>query len=90
MGIPKRAGKWYNVWEKRLANFADIIIQKQRLVLIINMKFADVYDPNGICRDVTDLGRWGNGDVELYMEHISDIDHVMEIVEQSYHAQADE
>ena len=71
-------------------NFVDVVIQKQRLRISVNMKFADVYDPNGICRDITNLGRWGNGDVELYMEHTSDVDQVMEIIEQSYKAQADE
>jgi uncharacterized protein with ParB-like and HNH nuclease domain/predicted transport protein len=71
-------------------NFVDIVIQKQRLRISINMKFADVYDPDGICKDITGLGRWGNGDVELYMEHTSDVDQIMEIVKQSYKAQADE
>lgn len=71
-------------------NFVDVVIQKQRLRISVNMKFADIYDPNGICRDITNLGRWGNGDVELYMEHTSDVDQVMEIIEQSYKAQADE
>ena len=54
------------------------------------MKFLEVIDPNGICRDITGLGRCGNGDVELYMEHTSDVDQIMEIVEQSYQLQADE
>lgn len=31
-----------------------------------------------------------NGDVELYMEHTSDVDQIMEIVEQSYRLRADE
>ena len=68
----------------------DIVFQKQRLRITLNMKFSEVIDPNGICRDITGLGRWGNGDVELYMEHTSDVDRVMEIVEQSYRLQADE
>ena len=55
----------------------------------MNMKFAEVIDPKGICRDVTGLGRWGNRDVELSMEHISDTDQVMEIIEQSFKLQAD-
>lgn len=54
------------------------------------MKFSDVIDPNNICSNVTGLGKWGNGDVELYMEHTSDIDRVMEIIAQSYRIQADE
>lgn len=71
-------------------NFVDIVFQKQRLRISLNMKFSEVIDPNDICRDITGLGRWGNGDVELYMEHTSDVDQIMEIVEQSYRLQADE
>ena len=50
-------------------NFVDIVFQKQRLRISINMKFSEINDPNGICKDITGLGRWGNGDVELFMEH---------------------
>ena len=44
-------------------NFVDIIIQKTRLRLSVNMKYSDVIDPKGLCSDITDKGRWGNGDV---------------------------
>lgn len=43
-------------------NFVDIVFQKQRLRISINMKFSEINDPNGICKDITGLGRWGNGD----------------------------
>ncbi|EJD65337.1 hypothetical protein HMPREF9156_00101 [Scardovia wiggsiae F0424] len=71
-------------------NFVDIVFQKQRLRISLNMKFSEVIDPNGICHDITGLGRWGNGDVELYMEHASDVDQIMEVVEQAYRLKADE
>lgn len=86
----KREFKKLYVAYKLDTNFVDIVFQKQRLRISVNMKFDDVIDPNGICRDITGLGRWGNGDVELYMEHTSDVDHVMAIIEQSYKQQADE
>lgn len=86
----KREFKKLYVAYKLDTNFVDIVFQKQRLRISVNMKFSEVIDPNGICRDVTCLGRWGNGDVELYMEHTSDVDQIMEIVEQSYRIQADE
>ena len=70
-------------------NFADIVFQKQRLRISINMKFSDIIDPNGICKDITGIGRWGNGDVELFMEHQDELDQVMEIVKQSFDAQAE-
>lgn len=85
----KREYKKLYIAYKLDTNFVDIVVQKQRLRISVNMKFFEVYDPNGICRDVTGLGRWGNGDVELFMEHTSDIDRVMEIIEQSYKLQAD-
>ena len=86
----KREFKKLYVAYKLDTNFVDVVFQKQRLRISVNMKFSDVFDPNGICRDITNLGRWGNGDVELYMEHTSDVDQIMEIVEQSYHLQNDE
>ncbi len=86
----KREFKKLYVAYKLDTNFVDIVFQKQRLRISLNMKFSEVIDPNGLCRDVTGLGRWGNGDVELYMEHTSDVDQIMELVEQSYRLQADE
>lgn len=85
----KREFKKLYIAYKLDTNFVDIVVQKQRLRVSINMKYADVHDPKGICRDITGLGRWGNGDVELFFEHTSDIDDVMTIIEQSYNAQAE-
>lgn len=85
----RREFKKYYIAYKLDTNFADIFFQSQRLKISINMKFADVNDPEGICRDVTGLGKWGNGDVEVYMEKLSDIDNVMYIIMQSYNYQQD-
>ena len=70
-------------------NFVDIIFQKRRLRISINMKFSEIHDPKGICKDITGLGRWGNGDIELFMEHQNELDQIMEIVKQSFDAQAE-
>lgn len=85
----KREFKKLYVAYKLDTNFVDIVLQKQRLRISVNMKFSEVIDSKGICRDITGLGRWGNGDVELFMEHTSDVDQVMEIIEQSFRLQAD-
>lgn len=83
----KREFKKLYIAYKVDTNFVDIVIQKSRLRLAINMKFNEVYDPKGLCKDVTDVGRWGNGDVELFFESLSQIDDVMAIIEQSYNNQ---
>jgi len=68
-------------------NFVDVVIQSSRLRLAVNMKFADVIDPKGICKDTTDVGRWGNGDVEVALDSLDGLDDVMEIIEQAFKQQ---
>ena len=86
----KREFKKLYVAYKLDTNFVDVVFQKQRLRISVNMKFSEVNDPQGICHDITGLGRWGNGDVELFMEHTSEVDQIMEIVKQSYKFQVDD
>lgn len=86
----KREFKKLYIAYKLDINFVDIVVQKQRLRISLNMKFSEIHDPKGLCKDITGLGRWGNGDVEVFFEHTSEIDDVMELIEQSYSKQADE
>lgn len=71
-------------------NFVDIIIQQNRLRLSLNMKFDEIQDPHHLCRDITGLGKWGNGDVDLYFSDLSQIPLIMELIKQSYQKQTDE
>lgn len=72
---------------KAETNFVDIVPQATRLRLSLNMRFADVNDPKGRCRDVTGLGRWGNGDVEVGLSRPEDIPYVIGLVSQSLELQ---
>ena len=71
-------------------NFVDIVPQKSRLRLSLNMKFSEISDPKNMCKDVTDKGRWGNGDIEVGLENESQLDDVMELIMQSFNKQMDE
>ena len=83
----KREFKKLYVAYKADTNFVDVVIQKSQLRLAVNMKFADVVDPKGICRDVTGLGRWGSGDVEIALASLDVLDDVMEIIKQALRQQ---
>jgi predicted transport protein len=50
---------------KAETNFVDIVPQAKRLRLSLNVGFHEIEDPRGMCKDVSGLGRWGNGDVEV-------------------------
>lgn len=72
---------------KANTNFVDIVSQKSRLRLSLNVKFSDIIDDKGLCKDVSGVGRWGNGEVEVGLSNISELDDVMELVQQSYDSQ---
>ena len=69
---------------KAETNFVDLIPQTRKLCLVLNMRFADIQDPRGLCRDVTNIGKWGNGDVEISLNNIDDIPYVMGLIRQSF------
>ncbi len=68
---------------KLKTNFVDIVPQKNRLRLSLNMKFSEINDPRGIAKDITEKGRWGNGDVEVGLSNSTEIDYIMFLIRQS-------
>ncbi len=72
---------------KAETNFVDIVPQSKRLRLSLNMDFPDMDDPRNLCKDVTGLGRWGNGNTEVFLEKMEDIPYIMGLVRQSLERQ---
>ncbi len=70
-------------------NFVDVIPQQSRLLLVFNLAFNQLEDPKGWCRDITNLGKWGNGDVEMQLSDESQIDYAVGIAEQALALQAE-
>ena len=69
---------------KAQTNFVDIVPQKKRLILSLNIDFDKIIDPKNYCRDVSGIGRWGNGNTEIGVEKFEDLDYVMELIEQAF------
>jgi len=65
-------------------NFVDVVPQKSKLRLALNMDIDEVYDPNNLCIDVKNKGRWGNGSVEVHLNSKDQLDDVMNLVKQSF------
>ena len=72
---------------KAETNFVDVVPQAKRLRLSLNMEFPEINDPKGICKDVSGLGRWGNGDVEVGLSSLEELPYVMGLVRQSFERQ---
>ncbi|WP_058914040.1 GmrSD restriction endonuclease domain-containing protein [Entomohabitans teleogrylli] len=74
---------------KAEVNFVDVVPQARRLRLTLNIPFAEINDPRGLCKDVTSVGRWGNGDVEVGFTTLDDLPYVMFLITQAFDRQMD-
>ncbi|MDR3714782.1 MAG: DUF5655 domain-containing protein [Puia sp.] len=70
-------------------NFVDIVPQKARLRLSLNMEFDKINDPKRLCKDITDLGRWGNGNIEVGISSSSQLNDVMDLIQQAFVSQSE-
>jgi predicted transport protein len=64
-------------WKKSLVTYE----------LVSNIAYPEINDPKGMCRDVTGLGRWGNGDVEVGLSTLDDLPYIMGLVRQAFEKQ---
>lgn len=72
---------------KAETNFVDVVPQSKSLRLSLNVGFHEIDDPHGLCKDVSGVGRWGNGDVELRLNKLEELPYVMALVRQSFERQ---
>lgn len=72
---------------KAETNFVDVIPQANRLRLILNIDIQDIEDPKKVCRDISDIGHWGTGNVEAGLARVQDLPYVMGLVRQSFERQ---
>ena len=71
-------------------NFVDIEPQVRSLRLSLNMPFAELDDPKGLARDITRIGRWGNGDVEIRVSTLEEVPYAIGLIRQSLERQLEE
>ncbi len=74
---------------KAETNFVDVVPQTAQLRLSLNMKFHELHDPRGMAKDVTNIGRWGNGDIEIKLSNLKDLRYVLALIRQAFERQMD-
>lgn len=72
---------------KAETNFVDVVPQVNQMRISLNMRFDQISDPRGICRDISKIGRWGNGDVEFRLGSMDEIPYAIGLVRQSLELQ---
>jgi uncharacterized protein with ParB-like and HNH nuclease domain/predicted transport protein len=72
---------------KAETNFVDVVPQAKRLRLALNMHFADITDPRGLCKDFTGKRHWPNGDALVVFTSLDQLPYIMGLVRQSFDRQ---
>lgn len=72
---------------KAETNFVDVVPQAKRLLLVLNLHIDDIEDPKGMCRDISSIGRWGNGNVEVGLSDLDHLPYVIGLIRQAFDLQ---
>jgi hypothetical protein len=67
-----------------------VIGGQQRLRLSLIMPFPDLDDPKGVAKNVTGIGRWGNGDVEIGVASLDEVPYAVGLIRQSLERQLED
>ncbi len=65
-------------------NFVDIVAQKRKLRLSLNVEYGSIHDPKELCHDVSNKGRWGNGGTEIHLSHIDQLEDAIYLIKQAF------
>jgi len=71
---------------KRIKNFACVEIKntERKVVVYLKVDPATVALTEGFTRDVTNIGHFGTGDLEVTIRSLDDLEKAMQLMEQSY------
>jgi uncharacterized protein with ParB-like and HNH nuclease domain/predicted transport protein len=77
----------YYVAYKAETNICDIAPHTSYLTIYVNMPFSEVETVESICRNVSDIGHSGNGEIELRFSDIKDLPYIMGLITRSFERQ---
>ena len=86
--VEKRVQKKYvgYAYAKRL--FCSVHLLQSGLRVWLKLKYARLTSPPPFARDVSDIGHWGTGDLELGINNLAQLDVASELIRKSFESQA--
>ncbi len=69
---------------KASTNFVDMEFTRNYIKVWLNLRTGSLNDPENMAKDVSSIGHHGNGDYEINLEPINDLNYLMTLIEQSY------
>lgn len=85
-GITRHFLKLYIAF-KAETNFVDVVPQKARMRLSLNIPIEALHDERHLAWDVSGKGHWGNGPTEVALTEDSDLSYIIGLVRQAHEFQ---
>jgi predicted transport protein len=76
----------YYVAFKKLSNFVTVEVQKKKIHVYLKLDPGKVALEKGFTRDVSNIGHFGTGDLEVTISMAEDIERAWPLIERSYEA----
>lgn len=81
--IQRMYTKHYVAYKFEYCNFVEIIIYKWSINVLLDISFDNIIDERELCEDISNIGSWGTGDVQIKVRNDADIDYIMGLIKQS-------
>ena len=69
---------------KKIRNIVTVVVLKKKLVLNLPLDVSTVTFEEGFSRDVTNIGHWGCGAVELHLQTATDFEKAKPLIDRAY------
>jgi predicted transport protein len=88
-GVREEVGKQYIAY-KLSTNFVEAVPLANELKLYLDLTIDELDDPLSLARDVTAVGHWGTGNVEVRLATFDQVENVLALVRQAFEQQGEE
>jgi hypothetical protein len=82
--VTKRCLKKSINYERRSLCFCSVHILQSGLKVWIRLKYHEIRNPPSFARDVSSIGHWGVGDVELRISDATELDAAADLIRQAF------
>lgn len=69
---------------KKIRNVVTVVAQKKKLILNLPLDVSTVSFEEGFSRDITNIGHWGCGAVELYLQSSADFEKAKPLIDRAF------
>ncbi|MCM8756841.1 MAG: hypothetical protein NC817_02245 [Candidatus Omnitrophica bacterium] len=73
MDIKEIAKKHYIAYKRETKNFVELHLEKSKIKLWLDIEKDQLKDPRNLGRDMTGIGHWGTGNIEMKFNRPEDL-----------------